>query len=48
MRGDKDIITTQVHSKIEIEDVLKPNDSDQSLTVVVDGHPGIGKTITMS
>ena len=42
-RGDNDIIS-QVHSKIEIEDVLKPNDSDQSLTVVVDGPPGIGKT----
>ena len=26
------------------EDLLKPNDSDQSLTVVVDGPPGIGKT----
>ena len=42
-RGDNDIIS-QEHSKIEIEDVLKPNDSDQSLTVVVDGPPGIGKT----
>ena len=42
-RGDNDIIS-QVHSKIEIEDVLKSNDSDQSLTVVVDGPPGIGKT----
>ena len=42
-RGDNDIIS-QVHSKMEIEDVLKPNDSDQSLTVVVDGPPGIGKT----
>ena len=42
-RGDNDIIS-QVHSKIKIEDVLKPNDSDQSLTVVVDGPPGIGKT----
>ena len=42
-RGDNDIIS-QEHSKIEVEDVLKPNDSDQSLTVVVDGPPGIGKT----
>ena len=42
-RGDNDIIS-QEHSKIDIEDVLKPNDSDQSLTVVVDGPPGIGKT----
>ena len=42
-RGDNDIIS-QVHSKIDTEDVLKPNDSDQSLTVVVDGPPGIGKT----
>ena len=42
-RGNKDIIS-QEHSKIEIEDVLKPNNSDQSLTVVIDGPPGIGKT----
>ena len=42
-RGDKDIIS-QVHSKIEIEDVLKPIDSGRSLTIVVDGPPGIGKT----
>ena len=42
-RGDNDIVS-QVHSKIKIEDVLKPNDSDQSLTVIVDGPPGIGKT----
>ena len=42
-RGNNDIIS-QEHSKIDIEDVLKPNDSDQSLTVVVDGPPGIGKT----
>ena len=42
-RGDNDIIS-QEHSKIDIEDVLKSNDSDQSLTVVVDGPPGIGKT----
>ena len=43
MRGDNDIVS-QIYSKIEIEDILKPNDSDQSLTVVVDGPPGIGKT----
>ena len=42
-RGNNDIIS-QVYSKIDIEDVLKPSDSDQSLTVVVDGPPGIGKT----
>ena len=42
-RGNNDIIS-QVHSKIDIEDVLKPNDSGQPLTVVVDGPPGIGKT----
>ena len=29
---------------IDIEDVLKPNESGQSLTVVIDGPPGIGKT----
>ena len=42
-RGNNDIIS-QEHSKIDIEDVLKSNDSGQSLTVVVDGPPGIGKT----
>ena len=45
VRGQIDKIPKLTKDKqIEIEDVLKPNDSDQSLTVVVDGPPGIGKT----
>ena len=45
VRGQIDKIPKLTKDKqIDIEDVLKPNDSDQSLTVVVDGPPGIGKT----
>ena len=45
VRGKIDKIPKLTKDKqIETEDVLKPNDSDQSLTVVVDGPPGIGKT----
>ena len=45
VRGQIDKIPKLTKDKqIETEDVLKPNDSDQSLTVVVDGPPGIGKT----
>ena len=45
VRGQIDKIPKLTKDKqIETEDVLKPNDSDQSLTVVVDGSPGIGKT----
>ena len=45
VRGQIDKIPKLTKDKqIKIEDVLKPNDSDQSLTVVVDGPPGIGKT----
>ena len=32
------------NKQIEIEDILKPNESGQSPTVVIDGPPGIGKT----
>ena len=32
------------HKQIEIEDILKSNESGQSPTVVIDGPPGIGKT----
>ena len=45
VRGQIDKIPKLTKDKqIKIEDVLKHNDSDQSLTVVVDGPPGIGKT----
>ena len=45
VRGQIDKIPKLTKDKqIKIEDVLKPNDSGQSLTVVVDGPPGIGKT----
>ena len=45
VRGQIDKIPKLTKDKqINIEDVLKPNDSGQSLTVVVDGPPGIGKT----
>ena len=45
VRGQIDKIPKLTKDKqIETEDVLKPNDSGQSLTVVVDGPPGIGKT----
>ena len=45
VRGQIDKIPKLTKDKqIDIEDVLEPNDSDQSLTVVVDGPPGIGKT----
>ena len=45
VRGQIDKIPKLTKDKqINIEDVLKPNESGQSLTVVVDGPPGIGKT----
>ena len=45
VRGQIDKIPKLTKDKqIKIEDVLKPNDSDQPLTVIVDGPPGIGKT----
>ena len=47
LRGNIDEIPHFTNNKIiliDIEDVLKPNESGQSLTVVIDGPPGIGKT----
>ena len=47
LRGNIDLIPHFTNNKIiliDIEDVLKPNESGQSLTVVIDGPPGIGKT----
>ena len=47
LRGNIDKIPHFTNNKIiliDIEDVLKPNKSGQSLTVVIDGPPGIGKT----
>ena len=47
LRGNIDEIPHFTKNKIiliDIEDVLKPNESGQSLTVVIDGPPGIGKT----
>ena len=47
LRGNIDKIPHFTNNKIiliDIEDVLKPNESGQSLTIVIDGPPGIGKT----
>ena len=47
LRGNIDEIPHFTNNKIiliDIEDVLKPNKTGQSLTVVTDGPPGIGKT----
>ena len=45
LRGQVDKIPHITQDKqIDIQDVLKPCDSGQSLRVVVDGPPGIGKT----
>ena len=47
LRGNIDQIPHFTNNKIiliDIEDVLKPHESGQSLTVVIDGPPGIGKT----
>ena len=45
LRGQIDKIPQVTQDKqIDIQDVLKPCDSGQSLRVVVDGPPGIGKT----
>ena len=47
LRGNIDKIPCFTNYKIiliDIEDVLKPNESGQSLAVVIDGPPGIGKT----
>ena len=46
LRGEVDRISqiTEFSITIDIQDVLKPCDSGQSLRVVIDGPPGIGKT----
>ena len=45
VRGQIDKIPKLTKDKqIDIEDVLKPNESGQSPIVVVDGPPGVGKT----
>ena len=45
LRGQVDkIVEMTGHNKISVEDILKPTDSSESLRVVIDGPPGIGKT----
>ena len=45
LRGQVDKIPQVTQDKqINIRDILKPCDSGQSLSVIVDGSPGIGKT----
>ena len=47
LRGNIDKIPHFTNNKIifiDVEDLLKPNESGQSLTIVIDGPPGIGKT----
>ena len=45
LRGKVDIIPKVTQDKqINIQDILKPTNSDQPLRIIVDGHPGIGKT----
>ena len=45
LRGDIDQICKHTNDKqIDTVDILKPNEDGQSLRVVVDGPPGIGKT----
>ena len=45
LRGEIDQIPCTTNDKeIDIQDILKPNNSGQSLRVVIDGPPGIGKT----
>ena len=45
LRGQVDIIVKMTgHKEISVEDILKPTDSSESLRVVIDGPPGIGKT----
>ena len=45
LRGQVDEIAKMTgHNKISVEDILKPTDSSESLRVVIDGPPGIGKT----
>ena len=45
LRGKVDkIVKMPGHKEISVEDILKPTDSSESLRVVIDGPPGIGKT----
>ena len=45
LRGKVDeIVKMTEHKEISVEDILKPTDSSESLRVVIDGPPGIGKT----
>ena len=45
LRGDIDQICEHTNDKqIDTVDILEPNEDGQSLRVVVDGPPGIGKT----
>ena len=45
LRGEIDKIPCTTQDKqIDIQDVFKPSDSGQSLRIVIDGPPGIGKT----
>ena len=45
LRGKVDeILKMPGHKEISVEDILKPTDSSESLRVVIDGPPGIGKT----
>ena len=45
LRGQVDeIVKMSCHKEISVEDILKPTDSSESLRVVIDGPPGIGKT----
>ena len=45
LRGQVDeIVEMTGHKEISVEDILKHTDSSESLRVVIDGPPGIGKT----
>ena len=45
LRGKVDkIVKMTGHKEISVKDILKPTDSSESLRVVIDGPPGIGKT----
>ena len=45
LRGKVDeIVKMTEYKEISVEDILKPTDSSESLRVVIDGPPGIGKT----
>ena len=45
LKGKVDeIVKMTEHKEINVEDILKLTDSSQSLRVVIDGPPGIGKT----